>query len=156
MSHVSATPVDCRGFQQHRHRWPCSCFGAAQASRLRGHRLLTPTSLRVFVWLVLALGLWVTRRSWTLLLAPLLVWAVLPHPALFAHTAVTQANVQVLALTAAVLALPGRRPVTGHPVMGHPVARLMAGPAAATGPGGSRRPAADLSLGAAGSGGARQ
>jgi len=62
------------------------------------------------VWLVAALGLLVTHRGRTLLLAPLLLWAVLPYPALFAHTVATQANVQVAALIAAVLALPHRYP----------------------------------------------
>ncbi len=75
-------------------------------------------------WLVAALVLAVARRGRTLVLAPLLLWAVLPYPALFTDTVASQPNVQVLALIAAVLALPAqqarRRPATvaadGSPV----------------------------------------
>jgi len=72
------------------------------------------------VWLVLAVGLAIARRGRALLLAPLLLWAVLPYPALFTQTVATQPNVQVLALIAAVLALPGQRPARAKASAGGP------------------------------------
>ncbi len=63
------------------------------------------------VWLVLALVVLVARGGRCLAPAVLLLWAVLPEPALFATTVATQPNVQVVALVVAVLVLPesGRR-----------------------------------------------
>lgn len=55
------------------------------------------------VWLVLALAVLVARGGRCLLPAVLLLWAVLPEPALFASRVVTQPNVQVVALVVAVL-----------------------------------------------------